>query len=200
MIDVKKINSLILPFFYRLKYQYLNSATLNFIINKNVNKDKIHLNFSDDREYLQEYQIKELSKNMYSDIHFSVLKKKDFFYKDYLNPEISYILNEASKNINIPIDENKIEFKNVEIIDNYNSYGIVRSNNKLLGFFDKSELFHEISVGMIGPEISSIWDNRPIKQNVIVSIESDINNIIIKLERGLIFKNTKWILSGINYL
>ena len=52
MIDVKKINSLILPFFYRFKYQYLNPLSLNFIINRNVIRDKVHLNFFDDREYL----------------------------------------------------------------------------------------------------------------------------------------------------
>ena len=136
---------------------------------------------------------------MYSDIHESIYDKKDFFMKNYMTPKLSYILNEISKDIDTHHYTKDIEFDKVEIIDRYKSYGFVSSNNKLFGLFNKEEIIHELSVGMIGPEISSVWDQRPIKQILIISIDSDKDKSVMTLERDLMLTDRKWILSDINY-
>ena len=198
--NVKKINSTILPFFYKLQSQYLNiSPFINISNNKSIYKD-LQYQFPDNREYINEYRIRELVKCMYYDVFFSINSKKNFFFKDYLTPKLSYILNETSKNIDKINFKENIEISKVEIIDTYKDYGFVRSNNKIFGLFNKSEIIHELSAGMIGPEISYIWNQRPIKQIIIISIESNNDNSILKLERDLMLPDTEWILSDINYV
>ena len=192
--NIKKINSSILPLFYKFKFEYCKINPF-----KKVSYDKVLENFTDDRDYIHEYQVRETAKNIYSDIHESIYTKKDFFMKNYLSPKLSYILNEVSKNIDPKHYIKDIEFNKVEIIDIYKSYGFVSSNNKLFGLFNKEEIIHELSVGMIGPEISSIWDQRPIKQILIISIDSEKDKSVMTLERDLMLTDKKWILSDINY-
>lgn len=192
--NINKINSSILPLFYKIKYEY-------FKINpfKNISYNKISKNFTDNRDYVHEYQVREIAKKIYFDVYESVFHKKDFFMKNYLTPKLSYILNETAKNIDTNNYKKDIEISKVEIIDIYKSYGFVSSNNKFFGLFNKEEIMHELSVGMIGPEISYIWDQRPIKQILIVSIESEKEKGILTLERDLMLIDKEWILSDINY-
>lgn len=193
--NIKKINSSILPLIYKFRFKY-------FKINpfKNVSYDKVSKNFNDNRDYIHEYQVRETAKNIYYDIHESIYAQKDFFMKNYLTPKLSYVLNEVSKNIDTKQYTKDIEFNKVEIIDIYKSYGFVSSNNKLFGLFNKEEIIHELSVGMIGPEISSIWDQKPIKQILIISIDSDKDKSVMTLERDMMLTDRKWILSDIDYL
>ena len=62
---------------------------------------------------------------------------------------------------------------------------------------------HELSAGIIGPEVQSVWDQRSLKQKVRISIESDIFDHridVIDLERDLMTTNGDWQLSNINLI
>ena len=196
---MKKINSIILPFFYKFQNQYFNLYPIKNILSNRVLKKGIDIEFPDNRDYVHEYRVKEIAKNIYCDINDGIIDNQNFFLKDYLTPQLSYFLNEVSKNVNKKYSKD-IEFNKVEILNKYESYGFVKCNNKMLGLFNKQELTHEIIAGMIGPEMSYVWDQKPIKQILILSIESNLNNSIFKLERDLMLKDNEWILSDINYI
>ena len=198
---MKNINKYILPLFFQLKYEEKCFNFLPFekilMQNKKYDEPKIKIIIPDDRDYIHEYKIKEQIKKMYIEIHKSFNENQNFFLKDYISPELSYIFNETSKKKNI-LQLTKIS--KIEILDKYNSYGFVYSNNKLFGVYNKEEFVHEISAGMLGPEISKIWDQIPIKQNLLVSVETNVYNDIIHLERDLMLNSSEWIISDINYI
>jgi hypothetical protein len=200
-INIKHFNKLIFSLFYKIKYEDRCFNFLPFkkilIDNKKYNKNKININIPENRDYINEYKMKEIIKKMYFGIHKSFNSNHNFFSKDYISPELCYILNETSKRQNIL---GLINISNIEILEKYNSYGFVHSNNKLFGLYNKHEIIHEISAGILGPEISKIWDQKPIKQNLLVSIKSDVYNDLIHLERDLMLNESEWIISDINYI
>ena len=59
-------------------------------------------------------------------------------------------------------------------------------------------LIHEISTGMIGPEVQSIWDQRSVKQKIKLNIELEDREDIFEFERDLMSRGNNWQLCNIN--
>lgn len=137
----------------------------------------------------------------YNLIYKTYLKKNDFLDYEYTTPKLSITLNELRTDIgNNIISKLPIEIKvNKSKILNKNIKNEITTNNfKILGYYDKCEIYDEISIGMIGPEIRHLWDQKPVKQVVNVSYKSDRFYDILEWERDLTTKNPEWQVSNIN--
>ena len=66
----------------------------------------------------------------------------------------------------------------------------IRNSNKFLGYYNYQEIMHEISAGIIGPEIQSIWDQRSIKQPTpLRTVGNVLEKGIEKIDKSLRDKN-----------
>ena len=91
-----------------------------------------------------------------------------------------------------------IKVNKISLIGNWVKYGKIKNKNKFLGLYNDHEFIHEISAGIIGPEIQSIWDQQSIKQKVRLLIELENRSDVFDFERDMMIHNDNWQLSNIN--
>lgn len=139
----------------------------------------------------------------YNLIYKSYLNKIDFLDYEYTNPSLSIALNKLRNNIDETIISKlpkEIVLTNTKILNNQIINSRLTCNSKFLGYFSKNQILNEIAIGMIGPEISHIWDEKPTKQIISVLYESDFFYDILEWERDLTLDNPEWQVSNINYI
>lgn len=136
-------------------------------------------------------------KNGYNIIYDKFKNKENFLDYNYTTPKLSCALNFIRGKIKneINIDSNNIK---VEIIAIWESIGNSKSNNKLLGLWDSEYIKHQIIAGSIGPEVSYIWDQKPIKQTVRVLYKLNDRVDLLDWERCLMVNDYEWKVSNIN--
>jgi len=185
------------PWSWRSK---LNNNNIKNI--KNVNKYSICTNFTsdDNREYIHQFNFKKNSRHAYEVIYKTYLENKDFLDYCYTTPSLSIALNKLRSNSNINNLSKNINIKNIKIIDSWYEYGLTKSNNKIMGFYSKDEIIHELIAGGLGPEVRNIWDQRGIKQKIMVLYESDEYVDILEWERNMMIPDQDWQVSNINYI
>lgn len=131
------------------------------------------------------------------------LNNTNFLNYQYTNPKLSIALNEIRNNtpedllINLP---NKIKVNNSIILSNVITNDFTTDNFKLFGYYNKDEVMHQILSGAIGPEITHIWDQLPVKQIINILYESDDYYDIIEWERDLTLEEPEWHISNINLI
>ena len=173
------------------------------ISKKIIKKSNIEFESNDYREFINHDEFKTYSCLAYKKILKTFYHKLDFLDFNYTSPELSIVLGDLINDIkDIQFDKIKYEVENInsEIINIWYEYGFTQSNNKFLGFLNGQEIIHEIMVGMIGPEIRHIWDQKAIKQKVLILYDSDIHRDLFEWERDLMLPDQNWQVSNINGL
>ena len=139
----------------------------------------------------------------YNIIYKSYIDKVDFLDYQYTNPKLSIALNQIRNDtsedliLNLP---KKINVNNSTILSNVLKNEFTSDNFKMFGFYNNNEILQELVSGAIGPEVSHLWDQRPIKQVVNVLYESDEYCDILEWERDLSEEDPQWHVSNINIL
>tara|TARA_B100000161_G_scaffold105192_1_gene74426 strand:+ start:2832 stop:3485 length:654 start_codon:yes stop_codon:yes gene_type:complete len=137
----------------------------------------------------------------YNIIYKGYLDNINFLNYQYTNPKLSIALNEIRNNtsndliLNLP---NKININKYSVLSNVIKDEITTDNFKIFGLYNSNELVQELVTGAIGPEVSHLWDRRPIKQVINVIYESDHYYDILEWERDLLEDNPQWHVSNIN--
>ena len=139
----------------------------------------------------------------YNLIYKSYLNNIDFLDYEYTNPRLSIALNKLRGDIDANIIfslPKEIVLKNIKVLNNVIGNSHTTCNSKFLGYFTKNQILNEITTGMIGPEMSHIWDANPTKQTVTVLYESEFFYDILEWERDLTSDEPNWQVSNINYI
>lgn len=168
---------------------------------KSLDKNIDHLNNNYDLRYIHEYKIREYSEELYSKTYYAFLKNYDFLNTTVVCPKLAVGLNYLRSKTDISNFNDDFKINNIKVLDSWIKYGSVRNISKFLGFYNDKEILHELSAGILGPEVQSVWDQKSLKQKVRVIIESDIFDErldVLDLERDLMVTNGEWQLSNIN--
>ena len=94
----------------------------------------------------------------------------------------------------------EIVLTNTKILNNQIINSHLTCNSKFLGYFSKNQILNEIAIGMVGPEISHIWNEKPTKQIISVLYESEYFYDILEWEKDLTLDVPEWQVSNINYI
>ena len=187
----KKINLKENPWGWKSKNEI--SKIINYPIKRH------NINYVDyESKFIHEYKVRELCEDTYYKTYYAFLNNYDFLNSNLYSPELSIGLNYLRSQINHMDLDSEIEINKVEMIGSWIKYGSVKNPDKFLGFYNEHEITHEISAGIIGPEIRSIWDQNSIKQKVRFLIEVSNRKDVFDFERDLMISNNKWQLCNIN--
>lgn len=149
-------------------------------------------------KYIHEYRIKEYCEDMYLKTYNSYINGYDFLKSDLFSPNLAIGLNYLRSKSDIENLENIINVKNVSILGSWVKYGRIKNINKYLGYYNLHEIVHELSAGVIGPEIGALWDQKGVKQKVRLLIKSNLRDDVFDFERDLMTLNNSWQLCNIN--
>ena len=170
---------------------------INKIIDYKIPESGINIK-NYDRKYIHEYKLRNYTEEMYNKTYYAYLNNYDFLNSSLFSPKLANGLNYLRSESNLANFGDKINIRKIEMIDSWIKYGRIRNSNKFLGYYNYQEIMHEISAGIIGPEIQSIWDQRSIKQKVRFLIESKNRKDVFDFERDLMTINDNWQLCNIN--
>lgn len=135
----------------------------------------------------------------YLTIFNSFICNDDFLKFNYTNPNLSNVLNNIRTKTDLKKIEKKIKNISCKIINIENVINEpVYKNDKLLGIYDYEEIIHQLSTGIIGPEITHIWDQTYSKIIIRVEIKSDNYLDIVDFEKDLMYMNSDWQICNIN--
>jgi len=188
------------PNLCNIKYPWSWRSKLNNkkLINKIKNPMDTNFKSEDNREFIHKLNFKDDSADAYKIIYECYIKQKDFLDHCYTSPSLSLALNELREKSNIDNLSSDIILIDVKIISSWYEYGLTKSNDKFMGFYNKEEIIHEISAGVLGPEVRKVWDQQSIKQKVKVLYESNEYLDILEWERDVMMPDQDWQVSNIN--
>ncbi len=141
---------------------------------------------------------KEGSEYAYKKIYNTFIENKDFLNYCYTSPNLSNVLNDIRSSVNIDNLENNIEIRSSKILNIWNVNDFFYNNHKILGLYNNHEIFHQLSAGIIGPEVRHIWDQQPSKQIVRVLFESNKCFDIVDFESDKMLLQEEWQICNIN--
>ena len=134
----------------------------------------------------------------YRMIYQSFYQRNNFLESNFTTPKLSLALNYLQKTTKHkdPI----LNFKNVsiQILDSNVEYGLVKSNDKILGLWTANCIKKDFLTGMVGPEFQTNWHQQPIRQNVIVLYEFGNRKDIWTWQRSFSVTKSYWIVCNIN--
>ena len=134
----------------------------------------------------------------YEEIYNTFYKRGEFLDNLYTTPKLSLALNELNmiREHQAPIlDFNSVE---VYILNSNVEYGLMKMNDKVLGYWTPAVMKQEIIIGMIGPEFQSIWHQQPIRENKNILYKFQNRIDIWTWQRCLLTKNSPWVVYNIN--
>ena len=128
--------------------------------------------------------------NMYND-------NSDFISSRCTSPSLSLIIN---KFIHEKMENTLVSYDidNAEILDKWLEEEHTYGNHKVLGLWNNRDLHHYMCTGVIGPEITHIWCQAPIKQVVKVHFSGPRRNDVWLFEKCLMEENSFWQVKNIN--
>lgn len=153
---------------------------------------------NNESKFIHEYRVRELCEDTYYKTYYAYLNNFDFLNSNLYSPKLSIGLNYLRSGVNNMNLDDEIKINKVEMLGSWIKYGSIKNPDKFLGLYNQFEITHEISAGMIGPEIRTIWDQNSIKQKVRFLIELDNRKDVFDFERDLMTLNNKWQLCNIN--
>ena len=156
------------------------------------------ISFNNERKYIHEYRLNEFTEDIYNKTYYAYLNNYDFLNSSIFSPKLANGLNYLRSETDIEKMDVEIKINKISLIGNWVKYGKIKNKNKFLGLYNDNEFIHEISAGMIGPEIQAIWDQQSIKQKVRLLIELENRKDVFDFERDLMIHNDNWQLSNIN--
>ena len=170
---------------------------INKIINYKIPESDINID-NYERKYVHEYKLRDYCEDMYNKTYYAYLNNYDFLNSSLFSPKLANGLNYLRSESNLANFGDKIKINKIEMTNTWIKYGRINNANKFLGYYDYQEIMHEISAGIIGPEIQSIWDQKSIKQKVRFLIECEDRKDVFDFERDLMIHNDNWQLCNIN--
>lgn len=156
------------------------------------------ISFSHERKYIHEYKLNEFTEEIYNKTYYAYINNYDFLNSSIFSPKLANGLNHLRSISNIEELGVDIKINKISLIGNWIKHGKIKNKNKFLGLYNDDEFIHEISTGIIGPEIQSIWDQQSIKQKVRLLIELENRSDVFDFERDMMIYNDNWQLSNIN--
>ena len=156
------------------------------------------ISFNHERKYIHEYRLNEFTEEIYNKTYIAYINNYDFLNSTIFSPKLANGLNYLRSKSNIRHLHDDIKINKIKLIGNWIKHGSINSRKKILGLYNDDEFIHEISAGMIGPEIQSIWDQQSIKQKVRLLIELENRKDVFDFERDLMIHNDSWQLCNIN--
>lgn len=156
------------------------------------------ISFNHERKYIHEYKLNELTEEMYNKTYIAYINNYDFLNSSIFSPKLANGLNYLRSKSNIIDLDDNIKINKITLIGNWIKHGRINSLKKILGLYNDDEFMHEITAGVIGPEIQAIWDQQCIKQKVRILIELENRNDVFDFERDLMIHNDNWQLCNIN--
>lgn len=133
----------------------------------------------------------------YNTIFHHYMKKKMFVLKDYTSPSLSIALDYLAlirhKDVCLPP-----RISHVMIIDDWIEEESTFRNNKMLGLWNPEEMQHYVLSGVIGPEIQSIYDQKPLKHVVKTIFHCDERQDIWIFEQCLFDQDPQWQIQNMN--
>ena len=187
----KNINTIKYPWGWKSQEE-INSIK-NYRLEDDVNVEDYDL------KYIHENRMKSYCEEMYIKTYHSYINNYDFLNTYLLSPSLANGLNYLRSNSNIENLDKHIKIRHVGIMNSWIKYGRINNTTKFFGYYNVNEIVHEISTGMIGPEVQSIWDQRSVKQKIKLNIELEDREDILEFERDLMEReNNNWQLCNIN--
>lgn len=110
-------------------------------------------------------------KRGYYKIYQTFYEKENFLNYCYTTPKLSFALNSIREHSDLSRPSLDFNSMNVEILNYKVEYGLVKSNEKILGLWTPKCIQQEIMIGMVGPEYPSIWTYQPSRQIINVLYE-----------------------------
>jgi len=156
------------------------------------------ISFNHERKYIHEYKLNEFTEEIYNKTYYAYINNYDFLNSSIFSPKLANGLNHLRSKSNIEELDVDIKINKISLIGNWIKHGKIKNKNKFLGLYNDDEFIHEISTGIIGPEIQSIWDQQSIKQKVRLLIELENRSDVFDFERDMMIHNANWQLSNIN--
>ena len=169
---------------------------INNIIEYPIPKNNI--SFNHDNKFIHEYKLAEYTQDIYYKTYNGYIRKYDFLNSSIFSPKLANGLNYLRSLSNINNLTEDLKINKITVIGNWIKHGRIKNRNKFLGLYNNVEFIHEISAGIIGPEIEYIWDQEGIKQKVRVLIELENREDVFDFERDLMTNDNIWQLSNIN--
>lgn len=136
----------------------------------------------------------------YSEIYKAFYKKDNFLSHCYTTPKLSIALNTLHQHLQHPCPELDLKCINVEILNIKVEYGLVKSNEKILGLWTPNCIKKEIMIGMIGPEYQSIWHQQPTRKVVNVLYEFPDRKDVFTWQCSLDNEQYFWNVKNINQI
>lgn len=162
------MKKLIWPILHPIRFTPHLMDCWGFTCQKNIlisdNPPKYNLLQNDDH-------FKEGVEKGYYEIFNAFYKKDNFLSHCYTTPKLSIALNTLHRHLHHSPPTLNFNCVNVEILNTSVEYGLVKSNEKILGLWTPNCIQQEIMIGMIGPEYQSIWHQQPIRKVVEVLYE-----------------------------
>lgn len=156
------------------------------------------ISFNHERKYIHEYKLNEFTEEIYTKTYYAYINNYDFLNSSIFSPKLANGLNHLRSESNIEELDVDIKINKISLIGNWIKHGKIKNKNKFLGLYNDDEFIHEISTGIIGPEIQSIWDQQSIKQKVRLLVELENRSDVFDFERDMMIHNDNWQLSNIN--
>jgi len=151
-----------------------------------------------ERRFIHEYRLNEYAEEVYQKTYYAYVNGYDFLNSTIFSPKLANGLNFLRCHSDLSnLDEN-VNIINVKLIGNWVKHGRINNKQKIWGLYNNHEIVHEISAGIIGPEIKGVWDQPSIKQKVRLLIETDTRKDVLDFERDMMIHNDNWQLCNIN--
>ena len=187
----ESINTIKYPWGWKSKEQINDIKEYNLLKN-DINIDDYEL------KYIHEFKVKEYCEEIYKKTYYSYLNNYDFLNTNLLSPSLANGLNYLRSKSDINNLNKNIKINNIKLINSWIKHGNIKNTSKIFGYYNINEIAHELSAGMIGPEIQSIWDQRAVKQKIRLNVELEDREDIFEFERDLMDKDNDWQLCNIN--
>lgn len=147
--------------------------------------------------YYHHYGFCEGAEQAYKSVFKSYKNDENFLNNEYASPSLSLAINYLIENKEIySIEEPKI--KKINIINEWFEENHTFKNFKHLGILNDLEINHYILTGVIGPEMSYIYSQNPIKQIVKVEFDCENRQDVWLFERCLFEEESMWQIKNIN--
>lgn len=182
--------------YIKYPWGWKSSRDIQAIIDYPISNHCISLNH--ERKYIHEYKLNEFTEEIYNKTYIAYINKYDFLNSSIFSPKLANGLNYLRINSNINNLADSIKINKITLIGNWIKQGRINNQTKLFGLYNEHEFIHEITTGMIGPEIQAMWDQQSIKQKVRLLIKLDDRQDVFDFERDLMIHNDNWQLCNIN--
>lgn len=136
------------------------------------------------------------AKQAYDAVYEVYQESGDFLKEGFASPSLSLA-------INILIDKKTVKPKKplcseVRLLGDWIQEDPTFMNRKFMGMWNRREIEHSVMAGIIGPEISTVWLQNPVKQVVKVHYICDNREDVWLFERCLFDEDPQWQIQNIN--